>query len=88
MNIEYFTICRIDALNKSYQDITEFCNKFVPRDEVYEVKNIFFLFNKILLLKALKAIIGEVKMLKKNVVKESVFKDGMKKKADVNEVER
>jgi hypothetical protein len=64
---------RFEMLGKQQLDLHNFCNSFVPREEVHE---------------AMKAVISEVKTLKKNTINHSIFRDGLKMKADTSEVER
>eukprot|EP00598_Pedospumella_elongata_P002262 CAMPEP_0184972638 /NCGR_PEP_ID=MMETSP1098-20130426/4593_1 /TAXON_ID=89044 /ORGANISM="Spumella elongata, Strain CCAP 955/1" /LENGTH=1110 /DNA_ID=CAMNT_0027494975 /DNA_START=97 /DNA_END=3429 /DNA_ORIENTATION=- len=66
-------LTRFDMLGKQQLDLHNFCGSFVPREEVHE---------------AMKAVIGEVKSLKQNTVNHTLFKDGLKTKADITEVER
>jgi hypothetical protein len=66
-------LLRFDMLGKQQLDLHNFCASFVPREEVHE---------------ALKAVIGEVKTLKQTTVNHTLFRDGLKTKADTSEVER
>lgn len=66
-------LTRFDMLGKQQLDLHNFCGSFVPREEVHE---------------AMKAVIGEVKSLKQNTVNHTLFRDGLKTKADLTEVER
>eukprot|EP01038_Epipyxis_sp_PR26KG_P011228 gene11228-15068_t len=64
---------RFDLLRKQFVELESQSYKYVPRDEIHE---------------AMKAIVGEMKMIKKNYVASNVFKDGLKTKADIDEVEK
>ena len=64
---------RFDMLGKQQLDLHTYCSSFVPREEVHE---------------AMKAVITEVKALKKNTINHTIFRDGLKLKADTSEVER
>lgn len=64
---------RFEMLGKQQLDLHNFCGTFVPREEVHE---------------AMKAVIGEVKALKLNTINHTLFRDGLKTKADIAEVER
>ena len=66
-------LTRFDMLGKQQLDLHNFCGSFVPREEVHE---------------AMKAVINEVKTLKQNTVNHALFRDGLKSKADITEVER
>ena len=66
-------MARFEMLTKQCGDLKEYCEKYVPREEVHE---------------AMKAVIGEVKLIKKNYVPSNVFKEGLRLKADMEEVDR
>mmetsp|Transcript_10794 Transcript_10794/g.14860 ORF Transcript_10794/g.14860 Transcript_10794/m.14860 type:complete len:1028 (+) Transcript_10794:137-3220(+) len=63
---------RFELLSKQYQDVHSFCSQFIPRDEVHEV---------------MRTVVAEMKMLKNNCVRESLFNEAMKKKADADELQ-
>lgn len=64
---------RFDSLNHKFADMQVQCEKLVPKQEVHE---------------ALKAIVDEVKSVRRNYVPGPVFKEGLKSKADAKEVEK
>ena len=64
---------RFDLLGRHMQELQTYCSQFVPREEVHE---------------AMKAVVTEVKALKKNSVTHSIFREGLKMKADTVEVDR
>lgn len=64
---------RFELLHKQFNDLTMYCEKFVPRDEVE---------------KAMHAIVVQVKLLKTNGVELPVMKEALKKKADAEDVKK
>jgi len=64
---------RFELLHKQFNDLTQYCEKFVPRDEVE---------------KAMHAIVVQVKLLKTNGVELPVMKEALKKKADAEDVKK
>ena len=64
---------RFELLYKQFNDLTQYCEKFVPRDEVE---------------KAMHAIVVQVKLLKSNSVEMPVMREALKKKADAEDVKR
>ncbi|KAJ1396817.1 hypothetical protein B484DRAFT_262909, partial [Ochromonadaceae sp. CCMP2298] len=66
-------LTRFDVLGRQQLELHAYCASFVPRDEVHE---------------AMKAVIGEVKALKRTAVTQGLFRESLKAKADITEVER
>ena len=64
---------KCESLSQLYHDLRNSTLKMVPKEEVAE---------------ALKAVILELKQLRRNAVTQQVFKDGLKLKADTKEVDR
>lgn len=64
---------RCESLSQLYHDLKGVTLKMVPKEEVAE---------------ALKAVILELKQLRRNAVTQQMFKDGLKLKADTKEVDR
>jgi hypothetical protein len=64
---------RCESLSQLYHDLKNSTLKMVPKEEVAE---------------ALKAVILELKQLRRNAVTQQVFKDGLKLKADSKEVDQ
>lgn len=64
---------RFELLNRHFKDLEVFCDNFVPRSEVEE---------------AMHALFQEVKNIKMNGVTHTMFKDGLRLKADAHELER
>lgn len=64
---------RFELLARQNYDLQSVVDRLAPKDEVHH---------------AMKALIGELKMMKKNFVTQNVFKEGLKLKADLEEVER
>lgn len=67
------TLARFELLYKQFNDLMQYCEKFVPRDEVE---------------KAMHAVVMQVKALKMNCVEMPVMKEALKKKADAADVKR
>jgi len=71
---EYMSLLnRFEALSHQTAEVQMNCESFVLREEVHE---------------ALKAVIDELRQLKKSAVNYTLFTEGLKTKADVIEVER
>lgn len=66
-------ISRFDSLTKKYVEIKEYCDKLVPKEEVHE---------------ALKAVVEEVKTMRRSFVSTNIFKESLKTKADSAQVEK
>lgn len=64
---------RFESLTHRHFDLQTLCDKLVPKEEVHE---------------ALKAVIGELKNIRKNYVAQTIFKEALRLKADTTEVER
>lgn len=64
---------RFDSLANKFQDLKTNCDKLVSKEEVHD---------------ALKAVVNEIKNIRKHGVTQAVFKEGLKLKADAKELER
>jgi hypothetical protein len=64
---------RLESLTNKFVELKISCDKMVPKEEVHE---------------ALKAVVDEVKNLRRSYVSTAVFKDSLKSKADATQVEK
>jgi hypothetical protein len=64
---------RFESLTKKYVEMREYCDKLVPKEEVHE---------------ALKAVVEEVKTMRRTFVPTNLFKESLKTKADAAQVEK
>ncbi len=66
-------LSRFESLTKKYVDMKDYVDKLVPKEEVHE---------------ALKAVVEEVKTMRRSFVSTTLFKESMKLKADTAQVEK
>lgn len=74
MNIELKQLSRrFDILHSFHEDLAEKCTGYVPRDEVEQ---------------ALRALLGEMKLMKSNSISPDLLRESLKSKASVLEVQK